>query len=219
MKTKKNLKQPKAKVIVKNFFLKQIFHDIKIYIFRGLLAVIPLALSFLAVRFFYEVIDRQVVGWFGFNIPGLGILIVLVFLCALGVIASNVIGKKIFELIEEITKRIPVIKAIYQVGKQLSLTLSLPGGRAFKKVVLVEFFQPGCWTVGFVTGTLIDRTERGENFLKVFIPQTPNPTSGWIIVVRESQTRDPGWSVEDAMKVVISGGILGAEEIRIPDGE
>ena len=107
----------------KNSIFKRFLADIKTYIFRGLFAVIPLALSFLAVRFFYVVIDRQIVEWLnhfiGFSVPGLGILLVLIFLCILGFVASNVIGKKIFVLIEQITNRIPIVKTIYQVGKQL----------------------------------------------------------------------------------------------------
>ena len=198
---------------------KKFLTDIKIYIFRGLFAVIPLALSFLAVRFFYVVIDRQVVEWLnhfiGFSVPGLGILLVLIFLCILGFVASNVIGKKFFLLIEQITNRIPFIKTIYQVGKQLSLTLSLPGKQVFQRVVLVEFLPPGSWTFAFVTGIIIDRTNNNENLLKVFIPTTPNPTSGWIVIVKESQVRESGFSVEEAMTAVISGGIIGAEEIKI----
>ena len=203
----------------KNSIFKRFLADIKTYIFRGLFAVIPLALSFLAVRFFYVVIDRQVVEWLnhfiGFSVPGLGILLVLIFLCILGFVASNVIGKKIFILIEQITNRIPIVKTIYQVGKQLSLTLSLPGKQIFNRVVLVEFLRPGSWTFGFVTGTIIDRTNNNENLLKVFIPTTPNPASGWIVIVRESQTRESGLSIEEAMTAVISGGIIGAEEIKI----
>ena len=202
-----------------NSIFKKFLTDIKIYIFRGLFAVIPLALSFLAVRFFYVVIDRQVVEWLnhfiGFSVPGLGILLVLIFLCILGFVASNVIGKKIFILIEQITNRIPIIKTIYQVGKQLSLTLSLPGKQVFQRVVLIEFLPPGSWTFAFVTGTIIDRTNNNENLLKVFIPTTPNPTSGWIVIVKESQVRESGLSVEEAMTAVISGGIIGAEEIKI----
>ena len=95
------------------------------------------------------------------------------------------------------------------------MTLSLPGKQIFKRVVLVEFLQPGSWTFGFVTGTIIDRINNNENLLKVFIPTTPNPTSGWIVIVKESQVRESGLSVEEAMTAVISGGIIGAEEIKI----
>lgn len=197
--------------------MKNFLNHARIYIFRGLLAIIPLVLSYLAIRFFYVMIDKKVVGWLnhfiGFSVPGLGILLVLVFLYVLGFVASNVIGKNLFLLIEQVTSRIPIIKTVYKVGKQLSLTLSLPEKQIFKRVVLIEFFKPGYWTLGFVTGTLIDRTTN-EQLLKIFVPTTPNPTSGWVVVARESDIRESGWSVEEAMKLVISGGIIGPEEIK-----
>ena len=198
--------------------MKTFFVTMRIYMFRGLLAIIPLVLSFLAVKFFYVAIDKRVVGWIhnliGFSVPGLGLLLVVIFLCFLGFIASNVIGKQIFGVIEKITNRIPIIKTTYQVGKQLSLTLSLPEKQVFKKVVLVKFLAPGIWTLGFVTGTVCDRAHKNEMLFKVFIPTVPNPTSGWLILVKESEVRNPDLTVEEAMKAVISGGIIGFEEIK-----
>lgn len=197
--------------------MKNFMKHTRIYIFRGLFAVIPLALSYLAIKFFYVMIDQKVVGWLnkfiGFSVPGLGILLVLIFLYILGVVTSNVIGKNLFGLIEQVTSRIPIIKTVYNVGKQVSMTLSLPEKQVFKRVVLVEFFRSGCWTIGFVTGSVMDRTTN-ENLLKVFVPTTPNPTSGWIIMTKESDIRACSWTVEEAMKAVISGGIIGAEEIK-----
>jgi len=196
--------------------MKAVLKHLKRYILRGLLAIIPLALSFFALRLLYVVIDKRVVGmvekFFGFTFPGLGILLVLVTLYLLGLVASNVVGKQLFTSIEWIMNRIPLIKTTYQVGKQLSASLSLPEQQVFKRAVLVEFLKPGIWTIGFVTGTVVDR-EAGEALLKVFVPTPPNPTSGTMVVVKESQTRDPGWSVDDALKAVISGGIIGPTEI------
>jgi len=102
---------------------------------------------------------------------------------------------------------------IYKVGRQLATTLSLPETKVFKRAVLVEYLKPGIWTIGFVTGKVIDKTHDGEVLLKVFVPTPPNPTSG-TVVVRESETRDPGWSVEEALKSVISAGVIGPAEIR-----
>jgi len=150
----------------------------------------------------------------GFRIPGLGIFLVFNVLYLLGFVTSNVVGKNVFGLIERITDRIPLIKTTYNVGKQLSATLSLPERQVFKRAVLVEYLKPGMWTIGFVTGVIIDRENSDEKLLKVFVPTPPNPTSGTMVVVRESQTRDPGWSIEEAMKAVISGGIIGPTEIK-----
>lgn len=197
--------------------MKRFWGHIRTYIFRGLLAIIPIVLSFFAVQFLYLVIDKRVMGWvdqlIGFSIPGLGILIVFVVLYLLGFIASNVIGKEIFGGIERLTSRIPVIKTTYQAGKQLALTLSATGKQEFKRVVLINYLMPGMWAIGFVTGTIVDN-KNDEKLLKVFVPSPPNPATGFMVVVRESQVRDPGWTVEEALKTVISGGIIGASEIK-----
>lgn len=198
--------------------MKNLFSHIKTHIFRGLLAIIPLALTIFVIQFLYIAIDKRVMSMvdeiIGFRIPGLGIFLVLTALYLLGFITSNVVGKKFFGLIEKITDRIPLVKTTYHVGKQLSSTLSLPERQVFKRAVLVEYLKPGIWTIGFVTGVIIDRKNNGEKLLKVFVPTPPNPTSGTMVLVKESQTRDPGWSIEEAMKAVISGGIIGPIEIK-----
>lgn len=197
--------------------MKNAFIHIKTYIFWGLIAVIPLALTVFVIQFLYSAIDQRIMGlvdeFIGFRIPGLGIVLLLTVLYLIGFIASNVVSRKIFGFAERITERIPLINTTYHVGKQLSATLSLPERQVFKRAVLVEYLKPGIWTVGFVTGTVIDKTNGDEKLLKVFIPTPPNPTSGTMVVVRESQARDPGWSIEDAMKAVISDGIIGPKEI------
>lgn len=198
--------------------MKKIFKHTKTYIFRGLLAIIPLALSIFVIRLLYIGIDKRVMGWIdqfiGFTIPGLGILLVGITLYIVGLIASRMIGKQLFNWIERITSRIPLIRTTYQIGKQLSDTLSLPEKHVFRRVVLVDYLKPGIWTIGFVTGTIIDKKNNDEILLKVFVPTPPNPTSGTMVLVRESETRDPGWTIEEAMRAVISGGIIGPTIIK-----
>jgi uncharacterized membrane protein len=198
--------------------MRRFFQHIKTYIFRGFLATIPLALSFIALKLIYTTVDQRameiVKKLFGLSFPGLGILLVLVSLYLLGLITSNVVGKYLFRLLERVTNHIPLIKTTYKIGRQLGATLSLPGKEVFKKAVLVEYLKPGMWTIGFVTGTLIDRNNQDEPLLKVYIPTPPNPTSGTMVVVRESETRDPGWTIEEAMQSIISGGIIGPQELR-----
>ena len=198
--------------------MKNLFNHLKTYSFRGLLAIIPLALTVFVIQFLYIAIDQRIMGmvddFIGFRIPGLGIFLLLTVLYLLGFIASNVMGRKILGSIERITERIPLIKTTYHVGKQLSATLSLPERQVFKRALLVEYLKPGIWTIGFVTGDIVDRKNSDEKLLKVFVPTPPNPTSGTMVIVRESQTRNPGWSIEEAMKAVISGGIIGPTEIK-----
>ena len=194
-------------------FVKEFLQHARNYIFRGLFAIIPLLLSIFAVKILYELIDKKVTGFIeNFvnvrQIPGLGILLVLICLYLIGLVASNVLGRQIFNFIESITDRIPIIKAIYQVGKQLSEGLSVTEGKqAFKKALLIDCNNSGVWTVAFVTGT-VKRQDTGEELLRMFVPTAPNPTTGFIFLVKMSQTVDPGWTVEEALKMVVSAGII-----------
>src|SRR3989344_6747490 len=174
--------------------------------FRWLLAVIPLLLCFLSVYLLYIVIDQRVVGFLGNffavrKIPGLGILLLLVALYLIGLVVSNTLGHRILRLLESIPQRIPFIKTIYGVGKQLSQGLSVAEGekQAFQKAVLVRVSKDGLWVPAFVTGSIKNSTT-GEEFLLVLIPTAPTPASGFVFVVKASETMDPGWSVEECLK-------------------
>ncbi|MCJ7581433.1 MAG: DUF502 domain-containing protein [Candidatus Aminicenantes bacterium] len=197
--------------------IKSVFSHLKKFIFRGFLAIIPLFLTYLLVRFLYLTIDKRVVDLIaqiiGFRIPGLGIILFILIFYMLGLVVSNWFGKRVFDFIERLTSRIPLIGTTYQVGKQLEITLTLPEKHIFKRAVLVEYLKPGIWTIGFVTGEIRDRKNDEEKILKVFIPTPPNPMSGTMVLVKESQVRDPGWTIKEALNAVISGGILGPGEI------
>ncbi len=196
------------------------YRHTKSYIFKGLLALIPIGLTVFTINILYVFIDKQIMElldqYTGFHIPGLGLLIFIVLLYLTGVIASNVIGKRLFSLLETVTGRIPLLKTAYQVGKQLSSTLSLPEKNIFKKAVLVDYFKPGAWVIGFVTGEILDE-RTGITLLKIFIPTVPNPTSGFLVIIGEELVQETAWSVEDAMKMVISGGIIGPLTIPIAE--
>ena len=178
----------------------------------------PLGLTYFVIRFLYVTIDKRIIGtideFIGYNIPGLGIVMILIILYFVGFAASNVVGREILKFIELVTNQIPLIKSTYQIGKQLSTTLSLPEKQVFKKAVMINFLKPGMWTIGFVTGTVFDKTQN-EILLKVFVPTPPLPTSGTMVMVKESDVRDPGWTIEEALRSVISGGIIGPEDLKI----
>jgi len=204
--------------------MKTPFRHIRTYIIRGIIASIPFVLTFFVIRFLYVTIDARIIVLIRRIIgeqmpvsrllfPGLGIILLLAVLYIFGLIVSNVVGRQFLALIERLTKYIPFIKTTYQVGKQFSTTLSLPDKEYLKRAVLVEYLKPGMWTAGFVTGTIIDKNTE-EKLLKVFIPTPPNPTSGVMVIVRESQVRDPGWTIEEAFRSIISAGIIGPEEIE-----
>lgn len=201
--------------------MKDFLLHARTYILRGLLAVIPLLLSLVALKILYELIDRRVMSFIEQfvqvrQIPGLGILLVLVCLYFIGLVVSNVLGRQLFLFIEGISNRIPIIKAIYQVGKQFSESLSVTTGKkAFQKALLIDCQNSGVWTVAFVTGHMKNE-ETGEDYLRMFVPTVPNPTTGFIFLAKPSQTLDPGWSVEEALKMIVSAGIISPAKISPP---
>ena len=199
--------------------MKKFIAHAQSYVFRGLLAIIPLLFSLLALKLLYELIDRRVIHFLEQffpirQIPGLGILLVLICLYFIGLIVSNVIGRQIFSFFEGITKRIPVIKAIYQVGQQLTEGLNATEGKSgFQKALLIDCNNNGVWTIAFVTGTLQDN-QNDRELLRMFVPTVPNPTTGFVFLVKQEQTVDPGWTVEEALKMVISAGIISPASIK-----
>lgn len=196
--------------------MKKAARHLRVHIFRGFLALIPIVLSYFVVRFLYLAVDQRVARllerWLGFKVPGLGIVLVLVVLYLLGLVASNWAGRWVFSVIDRVTTRIPLIKTVYNLGKQLAGALSLPEKQAFKRVVMVEQFRPGLWSVAFVTGEVRDR-RTGGTLLKLFIPTAPNPTTGFSVMVPPEAVRDLPWTISEAMNTIISGGIVGPEEI------
>lgn len=199
--------------------MKRFFSHTRSYILRGLLAIIPILLCAGAIYLLYNLIDKQVMKFLAHfidirQIPGLGILLLLITLYFIGLVFSNVIGRQIFRLIDSITERIPLIKAIYGIGKQISDTLSIadPEKQAFKKAILVNPFSSTGWMLGFVIGNIKD--ENNEDLYKVFVPAVPHPLTGIIFIVKPSQTLDCGWSVEEALKMVLSVGIISPGTIK-----
>ena len=197
--------------------MKFSFH-LKKYILSGTLAIIPLVLVYFILRFFYLTVDSTILNlldnFLGFRIPGTGILFVLLILYLVGLFVSNLVGRWFFGKLEWLTQKIPLVRTFYQVGKQISNTLSLPEKQAFKKVVLVNYLTVDVYTIGFVTGTLTEVGSERKLF-KVFIPTPPNPMSGTMVLVPEDQMIDPGWTIEEGVRSVISAGIIGPDHIAV----
>lgn len=197
--------------------MRGILQSLRTYTIRGALAVTPLVLTFLVLKILYQLLDSSIIGQLGqtlgFEIPGpwIGIFILLALLYLVGIITSNVIGRQFFHLIDRISERIPIVKVIYQVGKQLSSSLSPAQNQSFQKVILLEF--SGILTPGFVTGVMKEQGTN-EDIYKILVPTVPNPITGFVVFVKAAQIIDPKWSVEEGLKVVISGGIIGPERIK-----
>lgn len=189
--------------------------NIRSRILTGILVVVPLGVTVLVLRFFFNMVDGMLQptlkAALGHTIPGLGLLLTVILLYGIGLFASWVLGRRLIHWGEAILKRIPLVKNIYAAAKQVVETLSLPKSQAFKRVVLIEFPRPGMWVVAFVTGEVYNSD--GKKLIKLFVPTTPNPTSGYLELVPEDQVRGTNMSVEDGIKMLVSGGILSPERL------
>jgi uncharacterized membrane protein len=210
--------------------------DLKNDLIAGLLVVIPLATTiWLTITIANWVIDfltripKQVNPFDGLN-PLLvdwlnlvvGLTVPLFSILLIGLMARNIAGRWLLEVGERILQAIPLAGAVYKTLKQLLETLLKDSGNKFRRVVLVEYPRPGVWSLGFVTGVLSGEFQSHFSgaMLGVFIPTTPNPTTGWYAVVPEDAVINLSMPIEDAFKVVISGGIVSPETMvsgALPD--
>ena len=192
---------------------------VKRYLAAGLLVWVPLLVTFLALRFLINFMDQSLLlvpaplrpeNLVGFRIPGLGTILSFVLLFATGVLAANFFGKQLIEGWERLLARIPLVSWVYSGVKQVAETLLSPQAEAFRKVLLIEYPRKGIWSIGFQTSGPLDevqaRTER--DVIGVFVPTTPNPTSGFIMLVPREEVIELDMSVDEALRMVISLGVV-----------
>jgi uncharacterized membrane protein len=154
------------------------------------------------------------VAWVDYLAPLLSILLGLFSIFLVGLFGGNVLGRQVLRGFEALVLQVPVVRSIYGATRQFVTTFSQAQGRSFSRVVLVEYPRVGVWTLGLVTNAAPARVvdSVGGPMASVFLPTTPNPTSGWLTFVPEAQLVDVAMSVDDAFKLIISGGVLGAQE-------
>jgi uncharacterized membrane protein len=204
--------------------IQRLKQDLKNDLIAGLLVVIPLATTiWLTYTISTWVIDfltrvpKQLSPFDGLN-PILvsflnftvGLAVPLLSILFIGLMARNIAGRWLLEFGERLLQAIPLAGAIYKTLKQLLETLLRDTGGKFRRVVLVEYPRPGIWSLGFVTGAIGAEVQShfSAEMLSVFIPTTPNPTTGWYTIVPEAETITLSMPIEDAFKVIISGGIV-----------
>ncbi len=200
--------------------VKQAKLTLKGYIVTGFLLWLPLAVTLWVLNLIISTMD-QTLQWlpgswqpehlFGFHIPGLGLLGALLVMLFTGMFAANILGQRIVRMWEALMVRIPVVKSIYSSVKQVSDTLLSGSGQSFRKALLVQFPHQEAWTIAFLTGTPSGNVAAHlgeEEFVSVYVPTTPNPTSGYFIMVKKSATRELDMSVDDALKYIISMGVV-----------
>ena len=197
------------------------------YFISGLLFWIPLALSVLVIKFFLEVVNNFVPARFlpeallnlDTSIPGSGILIVLVVILLTGVLVTNILGRKLLALWERALNKIPGFRSIYNVLKKVSTTVLNTSSDSFRKAFLVQYPSKGIWVIAFQSGDYKGQAESliGEEILNLFVPTTPNPTSGFFIMVSKKDVLELNMSVEEAFKLVISAGVVTPNTVDIKE--
>lgn len=204
------------------------------YFIAGLLVVVPITITLYFAFFVVTSIDGWVAGllpaqynpnnYLPFSIPGLGLIAVFMALVVIGFFAANFFGRFLIRISEYLLDRVPVVKTIYGAIKQIMETVLANQSEAFREAVLLEYPRKGCWSIGFLTGTTSGEVQAvtKEKMINVFVPTTPNPTSGFLLFVPEKDIYRLHMTVEEALKMVVSGGIvtppdrsLGGEENSI----
>lgn len=188
------------------------------YFISGLLFWIPLGLSIVVVKVLLELVDNLVpkqylpasLSYLESVIPGMGILLVIVIMLVTGVLVNNFIGRKLLVLWEEMLSHIPGFRSIYKALKQLSDTVLNPSSNSFKKALLIEYPRKDMWTIAFQTGDYHGEVEDkiGKDVVNIYVPTTPNPTSGFFILIPKTDVIELDMSVDDAFKLIISTGMV-----------
>ncbi len=197
------------------------------YLIAGLLVWAPLVITILVVKFLVDVLDGTVLllpanlrpeTLLGFRIPGLGVLLTIVILLVTGMVVANLVGRKLVSLGERILARIPLVRTIYHAVKQVIETVFSDSGKSFRSVVMIEYPRKGIWTLAFLTGQpgadeLQSRT--GRQLSHIFVPTTPNPTSGFFLAIPSDDVIVLDMSVDDGLRLIMSGGVV-SPKLRKP---
>lgn len=202
--------------------------DVRKRMLTGLLLILPVYVTFFVIKFLFGFVGgtlspviKKVFQVYGpalpktsldeFVITFLGLILTFISLYFLGIFAANFVGKVLIAYFENLLTKTPIVKNIYSSVKQIIHSVGLPGKQAFKRVVLVDFPKAGTKSIGFVTGATQHNNEK--KLISVFIPTTPNPTTGFLIFTPEDEVIDSNLTVEEAFKILFSGGVLTPKDI------
>jgi uncharacterized membrane protein len=193
----------------------QVGRKLRTQFLTGVLVIVPIGAAVLILRWLFFSIDSilQPVAksLLGYTVPGLGFGITVLLIYLTGVVATSVIGKRLIRYGESLLARVPVFRYLYTGIKQIMESFASPREAGFLQVVLVEFPKKGMRVIGFVTSE--SRVESGEKLLTVFIPTSPNPTSGYLEIVKENDIIKTNISIDDALKMVLSAGKVSLQEV------
>lgn len=188
---------------------------------------LPILVTIVVLRFIIDLLDKTVSllptayqpeHLFGVHLPGFGVLLSLFLLLITGLIATNLLGQRVMRWSETILDKIPLVRSIYNGTKQVIQAVFATNSQAFRKVLLIEYPRKGIWSIAFQTGVATaEMTQHtGTEMVTVFIPTTPNPTSGFLMMVPKADVFELSMSIEDALKCVISLGVMQPATASIP---
>jgi uncharacterized membrane protein len=188
------------------------------YTTAGLLVWVPLGVTLLIIKLLVDVMDQILLllpapyrpeALFGFYVPGVGVVLALIVVLVTGVVVANLFGRKLVEIGERLVARIPLVRSIYSGVKQLLETVVSNNG-SFRKVVLIEYPRSGLWTVAFLTGEGQGEAQlkTGHDVINVYVPTTPNPTSGFFLMVPRKDVIELDMSVDEGLKMILSVGAV-----------
>ena len=193
----------------------------------GILILIPLFVTYILIAFLFNLLgnagtpiirgllsflDLDQIGWLMPLVPFINLLIVLALIFFIGLIGTNIVGRRILATVNQLVMRLPLVRTVYGAVKQVVETLQGPQG-SFQRVVLLEYPKKGVWMMGLVATRRIDtfNLSPSETLLAVFVPTTPNPTSGFLVLIPEEEVIETDYSVEEAFKFIVSSGIVGRQ--------
>ncbi|HEV2613664.1 MAG TPA: DUF502 domain-containing protein [Gammaproteobacteria bacterium] len=182
----------------------------------GLLVWLPIIATLWIIEFIVGLMDRTLAFLpEQYQIPGLGLVIAVCILLATGILVGNFVGRKFIAAWEYLLDRIPLVRSIYSAIKQVLQTVLVPSGQSFRQVMLVRFPHQDSWTVAFLVGPALKEVNEllNQDLITVYVPTTPNPTSGYIMLLKKEDTRELNMSVEEALKYVISLGVVQPKKI------
>jgi len=194
------------------------------YFITGLLILVPLGITFWVLHAIITTMDQSLLllpeQWrpevvFGTKVPGLGAVLTVLIIFVTGLLTRNFIGNYVVRIWEGLLNRIPIVNSIYSSVKQVSDTLFSSSGNAFRKAVLIEYPRRDCWTIGFLTGVpggdVVNHLQ--GDFVSVYVPTTPNPTSGFFLMVPKADAIELDMSVDAALKYIVSMGVVAPEHL------
>ncbi|MEC7860062.1 MAG: DUF502 domain-containing protein [Pseudomonadota bacterium] len=193
--------------------------NLRKYLITGLLVWLPIVVTVLLFRFLITLMDQTLIllpspirpeSLIGFTLPGLGLILTVLVLLITGIFAANIVGRSMVNFGETIFKRIPVVRSVYTASKNFAEIVFSDTGQSFKKVLLIQYPRKGVYSLAFQTSTSLGEVQKktGSDVVCTFVPTTPNPTSGFIIIVPKEDVIELDMEVDEAFKMIVSLGVV-----------